>query len=116
MLKWFNQASNVLSLDRQNNGLAETANRLEIFKDKPFYIWDPVEHHDEQITSNGNCCFNHVLGLPKKDGISKDLFDYEKTVLDNLQYDKCIWILKSTGLGITELFLRYMSWLCLRKN
>ena len=73
-------------------------------------------HHDEQIATMNNCCFNHILGLPKKDGISKALFDYEKIVLDLLQYDKCIWILKSTGLGITELFLRYMSWLCLRNN
>ncbi len=112
MLKVFQQASNVLSLDP-----SEISNsKFEIFKDKPFWIWDVTEHHDEQLATMGNCCFNHVLGLPKKDGISKELFDYEKVVLDLLQYDKCLWILKSTGLGITELFLRYMAWLCLRNN
>ena len=54
--------------------------------------------------------------MPTKDGIEKPLFDYEKIVLDSLKYDKCLWILKSTGLGISELFLRYMCYLALRDD
>jgi hypothetical protein len=27
-----------------------------------------------------------------------------------------LWILKSTGLGITEFFLRIIGWLCTRDN
>ncbi|MGA6991059.1 MAG: DEAD/DEAH box helicase family protein [Nitrososphaeraceae archaeon] len=42
------------------------------------------------------------------------LFEYEKFVFDTLQNHKYVWIKKATGLGITELMLRYMSWLCLR--
>ena len=42
------------------------------------------------------------------------LFEYEKFVFDTLQNHKYVWIKKATGLGIMELMLRYMSWLCLR--
>jgi hypothetical protein len=30
--------------------------------------------------------------------------------------DKHVWIKKATGLGVTEFFLRFMAWLCLRNN
>ena len=56
-----------------------------------------IEHRNEDILTNGICCFNHILAMPKKDNVEKPLFDYEKIVLDSLEYDKCIWILKSTG-------------------
>ena len=75
----------------------------------------PVEHRNEDIATNGTCCFNHILGLPRKDNIEKPLFDYERIVLDSLEFDKYLWILKSTGLGISELFLRYMSLSCIKR-
>jgi hypothetical protein len=34
-------------------------------------------HKAEDIRTKGYCCFNHILGLPKKDGIEKPIFDYE---------------------------------------
>ncbi len=54
------------------------------------------------------------------------MFDYEKTLYDSLMSeelsqstaklysfkDKHLWCLKSTGLGVSEFFLRLMSWLC----
>jgi hypothetical protein len=30
------------------------------------------------IKTNGNCCFNHIIELPKKQGEEKPIFDYEK--------------------------------------
>src|SRR5207244_7519958 len=30
--------------------------------------------------------------------------------------DKHLWIKKATGLGVTEFFLRFMAWLCLRND
>jgi hypothetical protein len=27
-----------------------------------------------------------------------------------------LWVKKATGLGVTEFFLRFMAWLCLRNN
>ena len=95
----------------------------------------------------GDCCFNHIVGLPRKDGVKKPLFDYEKMLCkallrpgylnrhpsprskepnrhpnasrDNALYpfkDKHLWILKATGLGVTEFMLRFMAWLCVRDD
>ena len=44
------------------------------------------------------------------------MFDYEKLIYEILQQNKHIWIKKATGLGVTEFFLRYMAWLCLRDD
>jgi hypothetical protein len=51
-----------------------------------------------------------------KDGAEKPLFNYERKIFDALQSHKHIWIKKATGLGITEYFLRYIAWLCLRND
>ena len=56
----------------------------EIMHNKPFWIWNIVEHKQEDIKTNGDCCFNHIIGLPKKDGVDKPLYDYEKIIFDSL--------------------------------
>jgi hypothetical protein len=38
---------------------------------KPFWIWDKYQHKLEDIKTNGDCCFNHIIGLPTKEGIEK---------------------------------------------
>ena len=66
----------------------------------------------------GIAAFNHVCGLPTKDRKEYPLFDYEKLLYDSLLTnegsfkDKHLWCLKSTGLGVSEFFLRLMAWLC----
>ena len=48
------------------------------------------------------------------------MFDYEKLLYDSLLSEdlkndfknKHLWVLKSTGLGVSEFFLRLMAWLC----
>jgi hypothetical protein len=94
----------------------------------PFWIWDTEQHKHEDVRTNGDCCFNHIIGLPQKDGIDKPLFDYEKLLYYSLLFNeysnvlnhtfthKHLWVKKSTGLGVTEFFLRLMAWLCLRNN
>jgi len=96
---------------------------LQLLKDKPFYIWNKQQHTLEFIKTGGNCCFNHTIGLPQKDKQEHPLYDYEKLLYDNLfsnqNYefkDKHLWILKSTGLGITEFFLRIIGWLCTKDD
>lgn len=64
---------------------------------------------------SGTKTFNHAICLPQKNGVDMPLFDYEKLVFDTLQNHKHVWIKKSTGLGITEFMLRYMTWLCLHE-
>jgi hypothetical protein len=93
-------------------------------RNKPFWIWDIKEHKQEDVRTNGLCCFNHIIGLPQKDGNDKPLYDYEQTIFDALvtqhgnsnSYGKHLWIKKATGLGVSEFMLRFMAWLCLKDD
>ena len=91
--------------------------RFAILRDKPFWVSDIKQHKSEDIRTKGLCCFNHIIGLPKKDGIEEPIFDYEMHLVDALDNDsKNIFIKKARGLGITELLLRYMAYLCVKDN
>jgi hypothetical protein len=100
----------------------ETHQQTKLFEtltNKPFWIWDKEQHKQEDIGTKGNCCFNHIIGLPQKDGDDKPLYDYEEIIFDSLvthNGSKHLWIKKATGLGISEFMLRFMVWLCLRDN
>jgi hypothetical protein len=99
---------------------------------KPFWIWNVEEHKQEDIKTDGDCCFNHIVGLPTKEGMEKAMFDYEKILYDSIflvndvlnhNYNhnhsfkhKHLWVKKATGLGVTEFFLRLMAWLSLRND
>ena len=64
---------------------------------KPFWIWNIQQHKLEDIRTNGNCCFNHIIGLPQKDGIDKPLYDYEGIIFDKLvtnHGNKHLWTLQ----------------------
>jgi hypothetical protein len=102
---------------------------LQRLKNKEFWIWDKHQHKLEDINTDGDCCFNHIIGLPMKDGVEKAIFDYEKLLYDSIflvnngfsnhNYNfkhKHLWVKKATGLGVTEFFLRLMVWLCLRND
>jgi hypothetical protein len=81
-------------------------------------LWDK-QHKQEDIKTDGDCCFNHIIGLPQKDGNDKPLYDYEQIIFESLDThngNKHFWIKKATGLGISELMLRFMAWLCLKDN
>ena len=86
---------------------------------KPFWIWNIEEHKQVDIRTDGDCCFNHIIGLPQKDGHDKPLYNYEQIIFDSLvtqNNNKHLWIKKATGLGISEFMLRFMAWLCLKDN
>jgi hypothetical protein len=38
----------------------------EILHNKSFWIWDIQEHKHEDIITKGDCCFNHIIGLPQR--------------------------------------------------
>ena len=95
---------------------SEQTTLFQTLRNKPFWIWDVEEHKLEDIRTKGDCCFNHILSLPKKNGIEKPFYEYQKTIFDSLQDYKHLWIKKAIGLGITEFILRYMTWLCLKDN
>ncbi|AIC16936.1 DEAD/DEAH box helicase family protein [Nitrososphaera viennensis] len=95
--------------------------KIQALKGKPFWIWSKKKHAKK---SKDCCCFNHIVGLPVKNGRAMPMFDYEKKIHDLLakkgrkekQKDKHLWVKKATGLGVTELLLRYMAWLCYRDD
>jgi hypothetical protein len=111
----------------QQIGTTSSSN-FSIFRGLPFWIWDKEEHRQQAKASNGNCCFNHICGLPTKDKKEYPLFDYEKILYDALMSealsqstaewcsfkDKHLWVKKATGLGVTEFMLRIIAWLCTR--
>jgi hypothetical protein len=56
----------------------------EKLHNKPFWIWNIEEHKREDTRTNGDCCFNHIIGLPQKDGVDKPLYDYQRMIFDSL--------------------------------
>lgn len=62
----------------------EDNQQLQRLRDKPFWYWDQTMHKDKHRTYKGSCCFNHIIGLPRKDGIEKPIFDYEGMLYDAL--------------------------------
>jgi|SRR5687767_388654 len=103
----------------------KVAKFLEDTKDIPFWIYrdKPNLHRTILETTKEShefhrplCCFNHYVGLPKKHGIPKPLFDYELKVFDHLEKYDDIIIVKARGLGITEFFLRYFVWKAVRNR
>ena len=109
----FKDLQKLVSQSRQQNSRKELFQRLQ---GKPFWIWDKQQHKLEDIRTNGDCCFNHIIGLPQKDGNDMPLFDYEQLIFDSLNGNKHLWIKKATGLAISEFMLRFMAWLCLKDN
>ncbi|MFL6348132.1 MAG: hypothetical protein ACJ72X_07560 [Nitrososphaeraceae archaeon] len=66
---------------REENTRKELFQRL---KNKPFWTWNIEEHKQEDIKTDGDCCFNHIIGLPTKEGIEKAMFDYEKILYNSI--------------------------------
>jgi hypothetical protein len=77
----FKDLQKLVSNSHQENARKELFHRLQ---DKPFWIWNIEEHKQEDIRTNGNCCFNHIIGLPQRNGVDKPLYDYEKIIFDSL--------------------------------
>ena len=77
----FKDLEKLVSNSKQENIRKELFQRL---KDKPFWIWDKQQHKLKDIKADGDCCFNHIIGLPTKEGKEKAIFDYEKILYDIL--------------------------------
>ena len=77
----FKDLHKLVSHSQRENTRKELFQRLQ---NKRFWIWNIEEHKQEDIKTNGDCCFNHIIGLPQKDGNDKALYDYEKIIFDSL--------------------------------
>ncbi len=96
---------------RINNNQKQQTQYFDKLQNKPFWIWDIEEHKLEDIRTKGECCFNHIIGLPIKEVLEKPIFDYQELLYEALLSpdfcnplnhdfkDKHLWIKKATGLG-----------------
>jgi hypothetical protein len=53
-------------------------------QNKPFWIWDIEEHKLKDVRTKGECCFNHIIGLPAKERVEKPIFDYQQLLYEAL--------------------------------
>ena len=52
-------------------------------RNRPIYIWNSEKHKAASNPNNeikGWCCFNHIIGLPTKNGIPQPLWDYQDMI------------------------------------
>ena len=97
-------------LDLDASYYLKSKDAFSIFLDIPFWIWDTCLHRNQYATEDGYCCFNHVLSLPSKDGVSYPLFRFQKIIFDTLEQNQNVWVKKARGLGLTTFILRYLTW------
>jgi hypothetical protein len=99
----FKDLQKLVSKSQRENSTKELFQRLQ---GKPFWIWNIEEHKQEDIKTNGDCCFNHIIGLPTKEGMEKAMFDYEKLLYDSILVNdvsnhsfkhKHLWVKKQLG-------------------
>lgn len=55
-------------LHKSDNPILSDNSELDIFKTKPFWVWGQQRHSELFRNTNGSCCFNHIIGLPEKNG------------------------------------------------
>ena len=48
-------------------------------RNKPFWIY--YRHPSDMV----NCCFNHIISLPKKNGVEHPIYDYEVQIVRALE-------------------------------
>jgi hypothetical protein len=113
MLKQFKYANDILL---QGITARTVDQALEILRGKPFWIWDEKEHELASLRTNGQCCFNHIVKLPTKNGKEYPIFDFQKQIFDYIEGYQNIWIKKARGIGVTTFLIRYLVWKVLSSN
>jgi hypothetical protein len=68
----------------------DTCYYLDRLKNKPFWIWDEQQHVQLYKQTKGNCCIQHVLGLPIKNGKAFSLFEFQKLIFDAIEQNQNI--------------------------
>src|SRR6187200_50033 len=75
----FRDLQKLVSQQQKENTRKELFQRLQ---NRPFWIWNRQQHKLEDIRMDGDCCFNHIIGLPQKDRDDKPLYDYQQQQQD----------------------------------
>jgi hypothetical protein len=63
--------------------------KLVSHSQQTFLKMEYPQYDQQDIRTNGDCCFNHINGLTQKDGIGKPIYDYEKIIFDSSLQDSC---------------------------
>jgi hypothetical protein len=74
---------------------SQQSDKMQILKsrltERPFWIWTASQHNGAGRSKNyftkGNCCFNHIIGLPSKNGQGMPMFLYERILYLALTQD-----------------------------
>lgn len=98
----------------QERAASESFSRLRGLE---FWITHRKEHAKQYDRTGGSCCFNHAIKLPERPiGLPHPIYDYEIDIVSKLEQRKHLWIKKASGIGITELCLRYICYKALCTN
>jgi hypothetical protein len=72
----FKDLQKVIESESGSSKTAESNQILQKLRGKPFWYWKDADYHKQKDRINkGQCCFNHFISLPKKNGIA-DLLDH----------------------------------------
>lgn len=104
MLKQFKFANDILL---QGITARTQDQALEILRGKPFW----VTNHNFK-----DCCFNCIIGWPRKNDTTFPIFDYEELIFNTIEQNQNIWIKKARGIGVTTFLIRYLVWKVLYSN
>jgi hypothetical protein len=74
------------------------------------------ESYWEQFKDKEFTTFWDMIGRPEKAGLFHPIYPYEDQLIEAMKTHKHLWVKKATGLGITELMLRYIAWMCTKDN
>jgi len=100
----------------------QLAKVIERVRGKPFWLDVDSETHKQSFKdSKGNCCYWHQVGEPTREINGKTIrtacFDYQLSIIKDLESIRRICINKSTSTGITELLtVRWLAWKCLSSD
>ena len=106
MLKQFKFANDILL---QGITARTQDQALEILRSKPF--WTSKDNHNFK-----DCCFNCIIGWPRKNDTAFPIFDYEELIFKTIEENQNIWIKKARGIGVTTFLIRYLVWKILYSN
>jgi hypothetical protein len=76
-------------------------------------LYEPCDikhYHLVYHAKQGQCCFNHIVGLPKKNGKEYPIFDWQEQIFNALEKYPNLAITKSRGIGISSILIRYLAW------
>ncbi len=62
--------------------------------------------------------FNEKIGMPinTKTKQRTKIYQYEDDLIEDTIQHRKIWVKKATGLGITEIYIRFIAWLCTKDD